>query len=124
MPKISCPNCGSKGDSADETMFETRGIWQGSPVRKCLSCGAGMTVKPGIRGVKARIVDPALWVRMETSFEREFGSSGQPVTAAPPEISGDKDDQGDTDLETRQVYRVVRDALEEAGIPHSADGST
>lgn len=66
---ISCPACGGGGDTAyGSEDFETRGQWQGNPVRKCLSCGAGLTLHKGVFRVKTRLIEPKLWERMEVEW--------------------------------------------------------
>lgn len=71
-----------------------RGTWQGKPVRKCVQCGAGMTV-----GFPKRIslIEQGLWARMEASRARESGS--------------DSDDEDEADL------------LDEVGDDQEPDGS-
>lgn len=65
MPRITCPTCRTSGASeSDSEGFETRGQWQGKAVRKCISCGAGMTVHLGLTGVKTRAIDAAQWEKM------------------------------------------------------------
>ena len=70
MANITCPACGSVGSPAyDSRTFETLGEWQGESVRKCLRCGAGMTVTFGwFRALKTRQIDAAQWLRMQESW--------------------------------------------------------
>jgi hypothetical protein len=75
MPKITCPSCGNRGGTEiGSSAFETRGQWEGKPVRKCLECGAGMTVGLGLRGTKAKLIDSSTWGHMEQVWGTEFGS--------------------------------------------------
>jgi hypothetical protein len=60
-------------------------VWQGKPVRKCVQCGAGMTV-----GFPKRIslIEPGLWARMEASWAGELGGEGEeeneyPIVSCP-----------------------------------------
>lgn len=69
---IKCPNCGNQGSThIGSDAFEVRGTWEGKPVRKCLRCGAGITV-----GFPKRIklIEPRIWSQMEGSWGREFGT--------------------------------------------------
>ena len=76
MPKITCPHCGTRGDTGiGSAEFEVRGQLQGTPVRKCLKCGVGMTVVPSLRGAKAKLIEPELWYRMKQSWARELEQS-------------------------------------------------
>lgn len=72
MPLITCPSCGNVGPTeygSDD--FETRGQWQRKPVRKCLQCGAGMTVHFRLGGMKAKLIDAPTWQRMETAWDQK-----------------------------------------------------
>lgn len=74
MPTIKCPNCGSRGGTeVDSDAFDVRGQLQGKPVRKCRTCGEGVTVGVGLTGAKAKLIDTDLWGEMEASWAREFG---------------------------------------------------
>src|SRR2546423_86785 len=78
MPTIQCPSCGHRGRTElDSEAFEVRGALEGKPVRKCRSCGAGMTVGLGLTGAKAKLIEPALWQEMEASWARAFGDADQ-----------------------------------------------
>lgn len=82
---IKCPSCGNQGSThIGSDAFEVRGTWEGKPVRKCLRCGAGMTV-----GFPKRIklIEPGVWSQMEGSWGREFGTedNGADELAEPAE---------------------------------------
>lgn len=72
MKKISCPNCGASGKVNDEGLFEVRGKVDGTPVRKCLSCGAGLLIRA--LG-KPSVIPSGSWSKMEAEWNREFGAS-------------------------------------------------
>ena len=71
MPKIRCPSCNNEGRTElGSDAFQVRGTWPGKPVRKCLRCGAGITISPPKH---VKLIEPELWGRMQESWAREFG---------------------------------------------------
>lgn len=76
--RLTCPSCGAKGEATtNETgAFEVRGQYQGKAVRKCRGCGKGLAIGPFSGGLmeKPEVLPADLWRRMETMWEREFGS--------------------------------------------------
>ena len=84
MPQMKCPSCGRKGEArGTEESFAIRGRDSNSeygwPIRKCLACGAGMTVKPRPfpPGLKPTLIDSKRWKEMENAWEREFDSKSE-----------------------------------------------
>jgi hypothetical protein len=67
---IRCPACGNHGDCSDDVHFEVRGKHNGMMVRKCLRCDQGLYVKAF---GKPRVIQPAVWARMQEMWEEEFG---------------------------------------------------
>lgn len=76
MPTLSCPHCGARGDSHDETAFDVRGQAHGKVVYKCMACGNGLA-KGGFG--KTKSIPAADWIQIERRFEEHFGA----VSAAP-----------------------------------------
>ena len=77
MAEMKCPKCGNSGEAdADPAVaFEVRGQFEGSPVRKCVRCGAGIVVGRGfLGGPKPRLIPAEIWKRMEDMWEQEFGT--------------------------------------------------
>ena len=72
MPTLSCPHCGARGDSRDETAFDVRGQAHGKVVYKCIACGNGLA-KGGFS--KAKPIPAADWVQIERRFEEHFGEA-------------------------------------------------
>lgn len=71
-----------------------RGQLHGMPVRKCLNCGAGMTVVPSLRGAKAKLIEPDLWQRMQQSWAREFDESDPTADGEDASDPDDVDESG------------------------------
>ena len=72
MPKeIRCPACGNVGQATTgaEGAFDVRGQFEGRGVRKCRSCGAGLTL--GWFG-SAKIIPSPTWENMEELWEKEY----------------------------------------------------
>lgn len=81
MMQTVCARCSKTGQI--EIEFEIRGKYEGLPVVKCLSCGAGLQViNPGraifSKKAKTRLIDSALWVRMSAKFDAEMKTIVQP----------------------------------------------
>lgn len=76
---ITCPRCGNRGLTFDESTFEVRGRSgrNGMPVRMCVACGSGMTVHPSLFGAKAKLIDPVTWGYMKQSWDQQFGGEGE-----------------------------------------------
>lgn len=87
MPTIKCPNCGNVGGTGSDA-FQVRGTWQGKPVRKCSTCGSGMTVGFPKR---VKLLEPELWARMEASWERGFGVDNQETVVDSQESVSDSE---------------------------------
>jgi hypothetical protein len=57
--------------------FELRGKFNGYPVLKCNSCGAGLTVKNAGRAMltkkaKTSVIPGGVWQNMEAEWQRRF----------------------------------------------------
>ena len=86
MTAINCPHCGERGSlGAHGRLFEERGALPdgGDPVYRCVNCGCGIATKRrrGRPGMRARLIDPDVWGRMEYSWGRE---NPLPETEAAP----------------------------------------
>jgi hypothetical protein len=82
MATVRCPNCGVKGElRGPAEAFEPRGhLPDERPVRRCRNCGAGVVLRDRLirPGVKAELVDPAVWRRLEDRWWELFGIGGAP----------------------------------------------
>jgi hypothetical protein len=108
MPKITCPTCGQRGQTEEGSKdFESRGQWEGRPVRKCLNCGAGLTVVPSLLGAKARLIEPPLWNRLEEVWA--WQTSG--------DADRDPDDEATPELRQAARRRASPIALRPDGLP-------
>ena len=68
--RLRCPVCDHNGEiKGTDEFFETRGQWQGAPVRRCRGCGSGLIVR-GLLRPKAEVIPDDLWERMQASFDR------------------------------------------------------
>ena len=66
---MKCPACGNKGNANDGLHFDVMGQVDGTPIRKCLNCGAGLSA--GSFG-KARVIPASLWAKMEAEWSQAF----------------------------------------------------
>lgn len=82
---ISCPACGNRGDCSDDIHFEVRGKHNGMMVRKCMRCDQGLYIKAF---GKPRVIQPAVWARMQEIWDAEFGEASDSAT---DEIAPDLD---------------------------------
>lgn len=100
---ITCPQCGNRGLTFDQSSFETRGTYgrNGMPVRMCVACGSGMTVHPSLIGAKAKLIDPVTWESMKQSWDRQFGGQGE------EDGEDDEDDWLDQGADDGSEYPVV-----------------
>ena len=82
---LRCPGCDIPGDlGARHSLFGDRGIAEdGLSIVRCGNCGCGFHVMPRrlLRRVRARLIAPDEWARMEHAWERD---NPLPATAAPP----------------------------------------
>ena len=81
MMQTVCVRCSKTGQI--DIDFEIRGKYEGLPVVKCNSCGAGLQiVNPGramfSKRAKTRLIESDLWVRMTTKFDSEMKTIVQP----------------------------------------------
>ena len=86
LTAIDCPQCGERGSlGAHGRLFEERGTLPDGDdlVYRCVNCGCGIATRRrrGRLGIRARLIDPDVWGRMEYCWGRE---NPLPETDAPP----------------------------------------
>jgi hypothetical protein len=138
VPKATCPTCRVRGETGPgSTVFEIRGRLENWPVRKCVACGNGFTVRPGLAGPRGKAIPPELWVRMEQSWSRQFdvpnpsaGATDDDLDTAVPQdeaeaVAEDEDEVTDEDMDAwrDQTRHRMRDALDEIGVPYRMVGN-